>query len=316
MGGSFTAVADGPTDAANNPAALIQVESIAISAGAHHLSLDAPPPFLVRLERSSSGSITGLSHIGYAHRIGGVVVAVLGTRPVDLRTSWSGGRGLGASRDLDLRLERVHVAAATNLGRHVSVGVAVAPSRFRVEASTSVFDSFTRAMGSDSDVGFTVGVIARPTAEWSLGLSFQESGEYEIRQLRHFGEDFTQDGIHDLPRRASAGVAWRPTGRFLVTTDAVRWRDSDLHSTFEDRTEIRFGMELRLNESATRPTHLRVGFAGGDALDGSAAVVPGDWLYSIGAGFGLRRGLLLDVGAGFGEHQTEAALSVSYRFDP
>jgi long-chain fatty acid transport protein len=229
-----------------------------------------------------------------------VVWGVGGYTPFGLRTQWANpntftGRGLSLEADLKGVAINPTVAVKLTSGLSVGAGLDVRLAKVKLRRRVPAMNPFTHQVvdiaeatlesGYDSGVGFNVGLVAKPSDELSLGLSYRHrvtvdfTGDADFRHIPTgnsvldqvvaanpllqgqppLGTSITFPGIlaggaaYDWPRwTVTADVVWFDWSTFdrLVLTFPDRPQlDQTVIEDYHDSWQFRAGAERRLGEN-------------------------------------------------------------------
>ena len=227
----------------------------------------------------------------------GQFVETLGQTPGEPpRTS----RWLPSINDIDLEIVNYAVAGSWRLGDKVMLGGSLNYYRFDIDTNTrrfsldadgdgaisplerlSVLDfspsaelAQLRQQGSDSDIGFNVGLLLTPNDKWSVGAVYRRGPDFEYDFLSYNQGVLAYSGQTDftVPDVFGIGIGYRPSDAWRISLDAAHVTYSDHagevleqsspgevdYLTLDDGTEVRLGAEYT-NVEAKTPFSIRFG---------------------------------------------------------
>jgi len=305
MGGAFIALADDATAAIANPAGLMQLSSTQVSFEIRASAYDTP------FVSGGSYSINPLNRSNLtfgssSERENGIGFAAF-TRPGE-RFSWSiFYHQLGAfsnnlansgvrltefsptaifidpyTAQLEYKVAGFGAAAATKLGDKFLIGFNVASYTFDFDSRRTQFSSalpnqpvrntISEKDTDSRDLGFGVGILFKPTDEFSIGLNYSRAPEFEYQSTLTDTQNNRRSALasFNVPGRFSVGAAYRASEALTFSFEASRIEYSTLAekptSAFvvqpdfeaDNGTELRLGLEYVLL-NMQRPLSLRAG---------------------------------------------------------
>lgn len=370
MGATFVGIADDATAAEANPAGLVILGQP--EASIHYRVSDyetlAEDPFSIPFDESAAfgNRTSGVSFLSYVHPFPArrFAVSVSYQQAANYRRSESfrsesfGVRSPGESiYELDLLYEHSSFSAAVEIGSFFSIGASVRYSRFDLDLTNqfslwvenpsdpdeSAFVSLDQEFaGSDDQVTFNAGVLIDPGGRWSLGLAYEQGGDFVVdrstfvRATFPFFPDPTTGRtpfVRDLeppvlgetrftvPDSYGVGVAYRPSSNWVLGIDAIRVLYSDTlvkpGSEFvnpDDETEIHAGLEYAFFVGAEdTPVFVRAGFYTNPDHDGSDVLDSEQQFVTFGAGVFLDQAFQLDGAVAVSDDNLEALVSLVWR---
>jgi long-chain fatty acid transport protein len=303
--GAYTAVTDDPSAIFHNAGGIAFLDGTRVYFGG---TLVAPKSSFLGADPLPGAGILEKQDVGvipvptfyFTQGLGKSVVWGVGVyTPYGLRTEWANPdtfTGRHISLEADLKGVAINPTVALKLTSQLSVGVGLDVRLAKVQLRRRVpsINPFTQQVvdiaeaklesGYDSGIGFNVGVVAKPTEELSLGVSYRHRVKVDFEGEATFTLVSTGDSRLDplvaanpllkgrpplttsitFPGILSGGMAydWK---RWTVTADAVwfNWSTFDqLALTFPDRPQLdqtviedyrnnwqfRAGVERRLGE--------------------------------------------------------------------
>jgi long-chain fatty acid transport protein len=122
----------------------------------------------------------------------------------------------------------------------------------------------THGTQSANGIGWRVGVLWKPAAEWSIGANYKS--RTSMGKLAGYRDDLLaySDGRIDVPEQYGVGVAWQATPRLTLAADWLRilWGDLNVMKdpngfAWRNQPVFRFGASWALDDRLT----LRAGFS-------------------------------------------------------
>lgn len=236
------------------------------------------------------------------------------------------------------------VAAAFNYSRQLSFGAAVSLETLNADLremwttntfTGSVRDSSvsygSRIDGDDTDVGFTLGTMFKPTSDISAAFSYRKGSSFSIDSNSSdtacsFGACYSaaeaSQVAFDTPDIWSAGTSWQPAADWLLSAQAD-WVEysaladstttgNTLDEDIDDGVILRFGAEKTFAISPGLNYQVRAGFFRIPDHDGFQAIDSDQMHYTLGGGMNLGKQLKADLGASFSEDSFNSVLSLTY----
>ena len=246
-GNAFVATADRASAVHYNPAGLAWLESpeaqimtlFSRSEVRHENKLGS---FQKKYQTAQTGSLFA----AYPGLVGGNLALGLGvTVPHGLGIEWDDSsllRSLGTEGYLLHAV--VSPTASWKLNDHLSMGVSLNYAHDELELRqglVAVGDSF-QYEGSGDGWGASVGMLYRPSEEWSIGLTYRSAirtyldGEAVTRTIFPVvgeSEERGETGFR-YPQQVVIGAAYRPTDRLLLELN-VQWTDWSKYDDFQLR---------------------------------------------------------------------------------
>jgi long-chain fatty acid transport protein len=311
MAGAFVATADDPSAVFYNPAGLAQQRSLSVLGGATFINFtnefngDPNSPVTAGVDAKYNRhtfvppNMYAILPIGENLTVGVGVFAAWG-----LRTDWAEPfPGRYISKDADLKTTSVNPAIAwKSTDGRIAIGGGVEYRRARVilSANRLALNPFTNRivdvanirLASDygDDIGWNLGVLYKPTAQWRFGASYRSDmdidldGDADVQQIPTGNAQFDAIVATQLPPDqpinttlpfpavAVAGVAFSPTPTWDFEFDvthmtwkrfkalAVNFETTPTASfsreqNWEDSSAFRFGV----NHKATEMWDVRLG---------------------------------------------------------
>jgi long-subunit fatty acid transport protein len=356
MGASFIGLADDATASESNPAGLTILTKPEVSAHFRYSSFDNEAP----------NTVTGVGFQTFNERLGSpaffsvvypwnrAAVSLYYQRAADFKNrSFFEGVLEGGSPNYDqadtrFRLENIGLSAAVELGSKVSVGGTLRLSRVKLDsvqrATLPDFGFLTRIQGAVDDtqdeVTFNLGVLFHPAPKVSVGAVYKKGGDFPFQQTDSISEvsDVENEVFRDtrdsqviIPDTYGAGIALRPTDRWVIAADVVRilYSDSDPgpdnlnlyqvageggREALEDATEFHLGTEYAWSAGNDWVLSLRGGFYTDPDHDGLAGLDSDQVHVTLGGGVVVANRLQMDAAVSLADRVKEALISFVVRF--
>jgi long-subunit fatty acid transport protein len=251
----------------------------------------------------------------------------------------------------DLEITNYGLSAGYRASDSLSIGLGVNYYDFSLTSVTDRLDSdgfygmptavvvnTVEQHGDDSGIGGTLGLLWKPTQNWSLGAVYRRGTELERKNV---GIVPGFDPI-DLPKQPfkipdvwALGTAFHPTDQITLTLDFDRVKYSDTFQGIDqvkakDADELHFGLEYVVLKGKS-PLSFRLGAwlepdhqasyqgvpDGTEGQNSLAVLFPrgeDHWHVSGGLGFVLYEKLQLDAAVDHSTNVDTASLSAVYRF--
>jgi len=236
------------------------------------------------------------------------------------------------------------VAAAFNYSKQISIGAAVSLETLNTDLrETWTTNTFTgsvrdssvsyggRIDGDDTDVGFTLGVMLKPTSDITAGFSYRKGSSFNIDYKSSdtacsFGACYSaaeaSQAAFDTPDIWSAGASWQPAADWLLSAQAD-WvgysaladsttTGNTLDEDIDDGVILRFGAEKTFAVSSNLNYQLRAGLFHIPDHDGFAALDSDRMHYTLGGGMTWKKQIKVDLGTSFSEDTFNSVLSLTY----
>jgi long-chain fatty acid transport protein len=356
MGASFIGLADDATASESNPAGLTVLTKPEVSAHFRYSSFDNEAP----------NTVTGVGFQTFNERLGSpaffsvvypwnrAAVSLYYQRSADFRNQsffegvLEGGSPNYDQADTKFRLQNVGLSAAVELGSRLSLGGSLRLSQVKLDsvqrATLPDFGFLTRIQGVVDDtrdeVTFNAGLLFHPASKVSLGAVYKKGGSFEFQQTDSITEvaDVETELFRDvrdvrvtIPDTYGAGVAFRPTDRWVIAADVVRvlYSDSDPgpddlnlyqvageggREALEDATELHAGVEYAWTAGNDWILSLRGGAYTDPDHDGLAGLDSDQVHVTLGGGVVVQNRLQVDAAVGLAERVKEALISFVVRF--
>lgn len=359
MGATFVAVADDATAAASNPAGLVILTrpevsfhgrvtwfSSTASGGYAQPSTSSFSPsyasFVYPVKPASlSVYYQQVSNIDIARTFAGQVQFpnTTGTTPFE------------STSRIDLLVQDLGLSGAVRVGDHFSLGATIAQRKARltylnenaIEGDMLLQDR-AAADGSDTSVVFNAGALVNPNGRVSFGAVYKRGGRFALPYVVAYDgapngpvtcprQGVCEAGPLQVPDTWGAGLAFRPSGAWLLATDVALVRYSQLSPTifrgipfdiyppptnnlppsqFDDIVEIHGGVERIFTG---RPTiGLRAGFYHRPNFNQGGTVDTGATFATFGVGFVFGDRGQLDLAGNVSSGISEALTSFVIRF--
>lgn len=369
MGATFVAVADDATAAASNPAGLIILGKPEVSGQVRYSNFTTPSAFGPD-NPDSDESIGSVSFLSFVYPTEKFAVGVYYQQPTNFeassQASWTYfDEDIGVdvneavTSSQSVKFENLGASFALKLAKQFSVGGSVRATRVSRASSfsyswapvlpTNPSVKYTdMADGTPTKVSFDIGVLANPNGRWSFGANYSYGPTVDIgRSYRvdrtgflvnppdypatEQGEDETSP--FNVPDTLGAGIAFRPTDKWVLSAEVLGIKYSDLESKalpgeedvtrleFPDRAEFHVGGEYTLMAGNT-PVSLRAGYyydpdhdgVGDQDGDGTEDLQTTQHHVTFGGGFVVNGKFQMDFAANIAKYVKEALVSVVLRF--
>ena len=356
MGASFIGLADDATASESNPAGLTVLTKPEVSAHFRYSSFDNEAP----------NTVSGVGFETFNERLGSpaffsvvypwnsAAVSLYYQRSADFKNrSFFEGVLEGGSPNYDqadtrFRLENLGLSAAVEVGSRLSLGGSLRLSRVKLDsvqrATLPDFGFLTRIQGTVGDtrdqVTFNAGLLFHPASKLSLGAVYKKGGDFPFQQVDSISEvtDVDTEVFRDvrdvrvtIPDTYGAGLAFRPTDRWVIAADVVRilYSDSDPgpdnlnlylgageggRAALEDATEFHVGTEYAWPAGNDWVLTLRGGMYTDPDHDGLAGLDSDQVHVTFGGGVVVQSRLQLDAAVSLSDRLKEGLLSVVVRF--
>jgi long-subunit fatty acid transport protein len=357
MGASFIGLADDATASESNPAGLTILTKPEVSAHFRFSSFDNEAP----------NTVTGAGFATFNERLGSpaffsvvypwksAAFSAYYQRAADFRNhSFFEGVLPGGSPNYDqadtkFRVENAGLSVAVEIGSKVSVGGSLRLSRVRLDsvqrATLPDFGFLTRIEGVVDETGteetFNAGILLRPTSKISLGAVYKKGGNFDFHQTDSITlvenenefEEFRDTRVARvaIPDTFGAGVALRPTDRWVIAADVVRILYSDAdpgpenlnlyqvageggREALEDAVEIHVGTEYAWTAGNDWIVSLRGGMYTDPDHDGLAGLDSDQVHVTLGGGVVVQNRLQVDAAVSLSDRVKEGLISFVVRF--
>jgi long-subunit fatty acid transport protein len=236
------------------------------------------------------------------------------------------------------------VAAAFNYSRQLSIGAAVSLETLNTDLrETWTTNTFTGSVrnssvsygghidGDDTDVGFTLGAMLKPTSDTSAGFSYRKGSSFNIDYNSSdtacsFGACYSAaeaaQAAFDTPDIWSAGAAWQPAADWLLSAqaDLVEYSvladstttGNTLDENIDDGVILRFGAEKTFAVSSNLNYQVRAGLFHIPDHDGFQAIDSSQMYYTLGGGMNWGKQIKADLGTSFSGDTFNSILSLTY----
>ena len=216
--GAFTAVANDPSAIFHNAGGVAFLKGKNLYLGGTIVSPsfdfagDDPYPGAGTVETSASAHIA-IPAIYYTHQFSETVVFGLGVHsPFGLRTEWANPdqfTGRFISQRADLKTLSINPTVGFKLADRLGVGVGFDFRLAKVELDRNVptVNPFTQKVADiaaahlasdwNSGLGFNLGVLARPSDAWSVGLAYRHKVNVDFTGSAIFNQILTGNGQLD-----------------------------------------------------------------------------------------------------------------------
>jgi long-chain fatty acid transport protein len=352
MGATFIAIADDATAAASNPAGLIILSRPEVSGQLRVSSLDSQrPPIFGEEPLTSQNTIVSPSFLSFVYPKKSFALAAYYQQPTNYEGTFqsTGDYGLESESISDsqvLKIEHFGFSGAAKLGKAVAVGASLRATRVTRETTYSYSYTFNRTnsikfedrnSGSPTDVSFNAGVLLNPNGRVSFGATYSYGADVKLQRsgsvttTGFFATEIPSESWTDeenpsafkVPDAFGAGIAFRPTDRWVMSAEVLAIQYSDLSMTppvgeesplaFEDAAEFHVGAEYTLMSGKT-PISLRAGYFYDPDHDGLKDLDTEQHHVTFGAGFVANNKVQMDFAANLAKYVKEALVSVVIRF--
>jgi long-chain fatty acid transport protein len=356
MGASFIGLADDATASESNPAGLTILTKPEVSAHFRASSFDNEAPNTVSGFGFSTFNerLASPSFFSVVYPWNSAAVSLYYQRAADFRNhSFFEGVLEGGSPNYDqadtrFRVENAGLSAAVELGSKVSVGGSLRLSRVGLDsvqrATLPDFGFLTRIQGvvddTQTEVTFNAGLLFKPISKVSLGAVYKKGGDFDFQQTDSISlvaeeveEQFrdTRDVRVTIPDTYGAGLAFRPTDRWVIGADLVRilYSDSDPgpenlnlyqvageggREALDDATEFHLGTEYAWSVGNDWIVSARGGFYTDPDHDGLAGLDSDQVHFTFGGGVVVLNRLQVDAALSLADHLKEGLISFVVRF--
>jgi len=356
MGASFIGLADDATASESNPAGLTILTKPEVSAHFRASSFDNEAPNTV----SGSGFSTfnerlaSPSFFSVVYPWRSAAFSLYYQRAADFRNHsffegvLEGGSPNYDQADTKFRVENAGLSAAIELGSRVSVGGSLRVSQVKLDsvqrATLPDFGFLTRIQGvvedTQTEVTFNAGLLFKPVSKVSLGVVYKKGGDFGFQQTDSISlvADETSEQFRDtrdvrvtIPDTYGAGLAFRPTDRWVIAADVVRilYSDSDPgpenlnlyqvageggREALQDATELHLGTEYAWSLGNDWIVSARGGFYTDPDHDGLAGLDSDQVHFTFGGGVVVLNRLQVDAALSLADHLKEGLISFVVRF--
>jgi long-chain fatty acid transport protein len=357
MGATFVAVADDATAAVSNPAGLIILSRSEISGQFRYSSFTTPSPFGEDMPDSKE-SIGSVSFASFVYPKKSFALGFFYNQPTNFESAFNAS---WTNYDSDIRsdvtetlstsqsvkIENFGASAAFKFGKSLSVGASLRGTRVSREMSfayswaplvvpgTKVTFS-DGASGSPTEVSFGVGMLINPNGRVSVGANYSYGPTVDIGRTysiqrsgilvdsEHPAQESGTDvpSPFNVPDTFGAGIAFRPTDRWVVSAEVlgIKYTDLDINApadenplSFKDAAEFHAGAEYTLMAGKT-PFSIRAGYFYDPDHDGRREVDTTQHHVTFGAGLVANNKIQMDFAVNLAKYVKEGLFSVVVRF--
>jgi len=274
MGGASIALPLDAVAAANNPAGMAFVPS-SYTLGVQVFHGDSSAQYVLPGNRLENSQTTPAPEGGFNWHLGH-----------DLTVGFSvAGSGVGSdygqpalpvpgagTAKTTLRIAEIVPTLAWKPRADLALGVALNLAREEFEADGVIVPGPTGGLvpipghgkQTATGVGLRVGLLWKPTADWSFGLNLKS--RTHMSELDGYDRDLLaySDGELDVPAQYGVGIAWQPTERLTLAADWLRILWGDIKAmkdpngfAWDDQPVWRIGAAWEVDEHWT----LRAGYS-------------------------------------------------------
>ncbi len=234
-GNAFAATADNPSAIYYNPAGLTQLEGHHVRFGAYAIALDSQftSPGGVRFDTKSRVDFAPQFYYAYGMKEQPLAFGVGLYAPYGLGLEWPNNAQFGVVYGKMAYL-RMNPVAAWQVHPTLSLAAGVAldygDTEIRQQAVTTAPNSVTRFTGTDTDVGFTLGMLWQPLKQHSMGVTYRSpttmgfTGTGTTSGTGFIDGTGSASAHFPFPRQVVIGYSFRPTPDWNLEFNAD-WTD-------------------------------------------------------------------------------------------
>ncbi len=356
MGATFIAIADDATASESNPAGLtlLTQREASVHFRATSTETEAEDPFDNFFSRTESfgNSVVSPSFLSYVEPLRGATISVYYNRAADFESheAFDGGPLNESLFEFDSQLDVFGLSGAVRIGSFVSIGASLRYSRLELEMSNrfvgfplEVFEEPTALLRDElvddtaEELTFNVGLLVNPSGRFSFGLVYKQGAEFglDASQFLVIANSAAALVLNDrssansnfaIPDVWGAGIAYRPSSRWVIGLDVVRVTYSDIQATRfsrqefgnpegpQDETEIHLGFEYGFTVGSNdTPVFIRAGSYNNPDHDGTSLIDSEQNFVTFGGGVFIDDKFQLDAAVSTSQDTFEAIVSFGWR---
>ena len=329
MGGAFVGLADDFSAVYYNPAGLSQMEAPSLSVFGSFILPKGTYQFdLAGIDTETNSRVYPTGALGYFKPLSDkITFGILAYMPSGAGADWDGNDllmlsdGIPFTWESQVGIMTVAPSISYKMSEMFSVGLSLNLNYGLLKVSKPGIGQYEEDL-SGMAFNATIGAMFKPSDKFSIGVSFKTpykvklKGDATMSAIDIFGLPNTIEMEREatFPLWLGAGIAVKPTDKLTITADVhftnwekldkipatlddVLWQlvlgDAlDLHLKWEDKVQLRFGLEYLLSETFA----LRAGFytdPGPSPLETQNILLPSIDYNVATLGFGFNTGKII-----------------------